>query len=175
MPHSIPKIDTETTIFLCRLYNSSSVDITDLHPFHIETIFVRLGKTIDDRLSVRGRQEGVRGGGFKRFRTSESECVVPFGGDAQTKLHPCSYGNKSQGQIACDFLLACLAGSVHHCLSADVARFQVKPVMSHSYSQSAAFAALACYSPSSGVQSSARTFSAAGCSHSPGTGHLELL
>ena len=86
-----------------------------------------------------------------------------------------SYGNKSQGQIACDFLLACLAGSVHHCLSADVARFQVKPVMSHSYSQSAAFAALACYSPSSGVQSSARTFSAAGCSHSPGTGHLELL
>ena len=46
-----------------------------------------------------------------------------------------------------------LVASVHRCLSADVARFQIKPVMSHSYSQSAAFAALACYSPSSGVQS----------------------
>ena len=108
--------------------------------------------------------------------------LVPFSTSPHTAKgrlkHLCaarSYGNKSQGQIACDFLLACLAGSVHHCLSADVARFQVKPVMSHSYSQSAAFAALACYSPSSGVQSIARTFSAAGCTHSPGTGHLELV
>lgn len=46
-----------------------------------------------------------------------------------------------------------LASSVHRCLSADIAQFQIKPVMSSSYSQSAAFATLACYSPSSGVQS----------------------
>ena len=73
-------------IRITKLTNSSSVDITDLHPFHVETIFNNLSKAIDDRLSVRGRQKGVRIGGFKRFRASESESVVPVGGDAQTKL-----------------------------------------------------------------------------------------
>ena len=54
------------------------------------------------------------------------------------------------------------------------ARFQKKPVMSHSYPQSTTFVALALYCPSSGVQSTARTCCASDLTHSPGTGHLEL-
>jgi hypothetical protein len=51
----------------------------------------------------------------------------------------------------------CRALSAHRLLSADDAQPK-KPVVSSSYPQSAVFAALALYSPSSGVQSSTRIF-----------------
>ena len=65
--------------------------MADHHPFHIEAVADGLGKAIDDRLSGRRRQERICVGGFKRFRTSESECVVPFCGHAQAEL-PRSFG-----------------------------------------------------------------------------------
>ena len=71
-----------------------------------------------------------------------------------------SYGNNCQWPIACDFarpLSALFRVSAHSRLSAGSLRLQKKPVVSSSYSQSAAFAALASYSPSSGVQSAGRT------------------
>ena len=63
------------------------------------------------------------------------------------------------------------SSSVAFCLCRPV---QKKPVMSRSYPQSAAFAALALYGPSSEVQASERIRNATKCTHSSGTGHPGL-
>ena len=71
-----------------------------------------------------------------------------------------SYGNNCQGPIACDSArplsaLLCLVSSLTpFCRWRSASN---KPVVSPSYPQSAAFAALAPYSPSSGVQTESRT------------------
>ena len=41
------------------LTHNSTIGIADHLPFHIEAVADRLGKVIDDRLSVRGRQERI--------------------------------------------------------------------------------------------------------------------
>ena len=132
--------------------SSAATRITNYDQFDVQLHFCSGGAGCHDSILMKRWRKRGRGPCFEHFVlmgtivNGQSHAILPSAFDG-------------------------FSSSVAFCLCRPV---QKKPVMSRSYPQSAAFAALALYGPSSEVQASERIRNATKCTHSSGTGHPGL-